>query len=258
VSITNKYLPSSRIMIFFTQALMSAIIESTMSLQSKYANLRQLLFSHHPSAVLLAAQFILLLLYAIFDGKDGHRLLISAFGLGVLLLVLWVVTSSSRVQWMAWIIAIPAILLSFLAVIFDHPTLIAMASLLEAILYFYTAGTLIAYMLKDTTVTTDELFAVGATFTLLAWGFAHVYYVNLLLDARSIVNTTTGGIPSFLELLFLSFTNLSATGLGDIMPVSAPARVLAMLEQFCGVGYVAMVVSRLIGLMSTMRKRHKG
>jgi hypothetical protein len=50
------------------------------------------------------------------------------------------------------------------------------------------------------------------------------------------------------ELLFLSFTNLSATGLGDVMPVSTTARVLAMLEQFTGVGYVAVVVSRLIGL----------
>ncbi|HOW90999.1 MAG TPA: ion channel, partial [Anaerolineaceae bacterium] len=224
-----------------------------MSIQSKYANLRQLLFSHHPSAILLAAQFVLLLLYAIFDGKDGHRLLISAFGLVVLLLVLWVVTSSSRVRWMAWIIAIPAILLSLLAALTNNPVLIILASLLEAILYFYTAGTLIGYMLEDTRVTTDELFAVGATFTLLAWGFAHAYYVCLLFDPGSILNTSTGEIPSFLELLFLSFTNLSATGLGDIMPLTAPPRVLAMLEQFCGVGYVAMVVSRLIGLMSTMR-----
>jgi len=227
-------------------------------LELNYSHIRQELLSHHPSAFLLAAQFILLILYAVFDGREGHRLLISTFGLVVLLLVLWVVTSSAKVQWMAWIIAVPAILLSLLAMFFTHPTLIALASLLESVLYFYTAGSLIAYMLEDSTVTTDELFAVGATFTLLAWGFAHAYYVNLLWDAQSIVNTTTGGIPSFLELLFLSFTNLSATGLGDIMPVSAPARVLAMLEQFCGVGYVAMVVSRLIGLMSTMRKNRKG
>ena len=52
----------------------------------------------------------------------------------------------------------------------------------------------------------------------------------------------------WMELLFLSFTNLSATGLGDVLPISSPARVLAMLEQFAGVGYIAIVVSRLIGL----------
>jgi hypothetical protein len=51
-----------------------------------------------------------------------------------------------------------------------------------------------------------------------------------------------------MELLFLSFTNLSATGIGDVLPVSSPARALVMLEQFAGVGYIAAVVSRLIGL----------
>jgi hypothetical protein len=63
---------------------------------------------------------------------------------------------------------------------------------------------------------------------------------------------------SFIELLSLSFTNLSATGLGDIVPVSAPARVLAMLEQFSGVGYLTIVVSRLIGLSISTQKRKKG
>ncbi|MEQ8253976.1 MAG: ion channel, partial [Smithellaceae bacterium] len=53
---------------------------------------------------------------------------------------------------------------------------------------------------------------------------------------------------SFLELLSLSFTNLSATGLSDIVPVKSSARVLVMLEQFAGVAYIAVVVSRLIGL----------
>jgi hypothetical protein len=32
-------------------------------------------------------------------------------------------------------------------------------------------------MLQDWVATTDELFAAGATFTLLAWAFAYVYVV---------------------------------------------------------------------------------
>jgi hypothetical protein len=49
-------------------------------------------------------------------------------------------------------------------------------------------------------------------------------------------------------LLFLSFTNLPATGIGDLLPLGSRARVLVMLEQFAGVGDIATVVSRLIGL----------
>jgi hypothetical protein len=62
---------------------------------------------------------------------------------------------------------------------------------------------------------------------------------------------------TFLDLLFLSFTNLTAAGLGDILPVTPPARVLVMLEQFAGIAYIAVVVSRLIG-MTIIRQRDKG
>ena len=59
-----------------------------------------------------------------------------------------------------------------------------------------------------------------------------------------------------MELLFLSFTTLSSVGAGDILPISAPALALVMLEQFAGVGYIAAIGSRLIGL--TIVRSHQG
>lgn len=53
---------------------------------------------------------------------------------------------------------------------------------------------------------------------------------------------------TWMELLFFSFTTLSAVGLGDVLPITPPARSLAMLEMFFGVMYMALVVSRLVGL----------
>ena len=47
----------------------------------------------------------------------------------------------------------------------------------HALFYFWAAGSLMVYMLADRTVTRDELYAVGATFTLVAWGFAYVFEV---------------------------------------------------------------------------------
>jgi hypothetical protein len=128
------------------------------------------------------------------------------------------------------------------------------ASVCECGLYFYSVGALIAYMLQDHEVTTDELFAAGATFTLLAWGLR----LRLLrLPAWYPGSFTAMQAPdsprSWIELLFLSFTTLSGVGLGDVLPLSAPARVLVMLEEFAGVGYIAAIVSRLIGL--TVRER---
>ena len=52
-----------------------------------------------------------------------------------------------------------------------------------------------------------------------------------------------------MELLFLSFTTLTSTGLSDVVPVKGSARSFVMVEQVAGLAYVAMVVSRLVGLL---------
>ena len=211
----------------------------------------------HPSGFLLAAQMLLLVLYAVFDGLHTQRAFLSAFGGVVLVLVVWVVIRSPAVNWIAWALAIPAFILTLLSAILGGETLLAWSSLLEALLYFYAAGSLIAYMMEDTQVTTDELFAAGATFTLLAWGFAYSYMVvQVLLPDSFVDGMNPGKVMTFIELLFLSFSNLSATGLSDILPTTTTARVVIMLEQMTGVGYVAVVVSRLIGL-TIQRQRNK-
>jgi len=221
-------------------------------------SIRSWLASHHPSGFLLAAQLIQLILYASFDDPSNQWELLSAMGALILVLVVWVVSRSPALDWIAWILAIPAFLLSIFSVILGNPQLVVWSSVLEAGLYFYAAGSMIVYMLSDTSVTTDELFAAGATFTLLAWGFAYMYLACQAFIPDSFINGAHPGEPlTFIELLFLSFTNLSATGLGDILPVSAPARVIAMLEQFSGVGYITIVVSRLIGLTTAFQAKRK-
>jgi hypothetical protein len=211
----------------------------------------------HPSAFLLAAQLLSLVLYAVFDGNSNGRALLGALGILILTLVVWVINRSPAINWIAWVLVAPTILLSLLSIFFVSPILLISSALLEAVLYFYAAGSLVAYMMKDYRVTTDELFAAGATFTLLAWGYAYAYLACQAWLPGSFVGMINPEQPrTFLELLFLSFTNLTATGLGDIMPVTPPARVLVMLEQFSGIGYVAIVVSRLIG-MTLIRQQEK-
>jgi hypothetical protein len=99
-------------------------------------------------------------------------------------------------------------------------------------------------MLADHEITRDELFAVGATFTLVAWAFAYTYTVCQAIEPDSFTAALDPGADrSWMELLFLSFTTLSSTGLSDVVPVKAFARGLVMLEQVAGIGYIAMVVS---------------
>jgi hypothetical protein len=202
-----------------------------------------------PSAILLAAQLAGVLLYPFMEGNQVGRALFSVFGIGLLGLVVLAVRSSPGLNWVAFLLGVPATVLLLIQAATDSDTLLPYSSALEAILYFYAAGALIAYMLADHKITRDELFAVGATFTLLAWAFAYSYTVCQAIDPGSFTAAVNpDGQRSWMELLFLSFTTLSSTGLSDVVPIKAFARGLSMIEQLAGLTYVAMLVSRLVGL----------
>jgi hypothetical protein len=211
-----------------------------------------------PSAILFAAQLAAVLLYPFMEGSDVGRALFSVFGIAILGLVVMAVHSTPALTWVGVLLGIPATILLLIQAVTGDDGLLAYSSAFEAVLYFYAAGALISYMLADHDITRDELFAVGATFTLVAWAFAYSYTVCQAIDPHSFTAAIDPtGDRSWMELLFLSFTTLSSTGLSDVVPVRPFARGLSMLEQLAGLAYVAMVVSRLVGLMVMRRPDHE-
>ena len=203
-----------------------------------------------PSALLLAAQLAAVLLYPFMEGSAVGRALFSVFGIAILGLVVLAVRSSPGWTWLGLLLGAPATVLLLIQAATGDDRLLPYSSALEAILYFYAAGALIAYMLADHEITRDELFAVGATFTLVAWAFAYSYTVCQAIEPGSFTAAVDPeGERTWMELLFMSFTTLSSTGLGDVIPVKPFARALVMIEQLAGLAYVAMVVSRLVGLL---------
>jgi hypothetical protein len=202
-----------------------------------------------PSAWLLLVQLAGVVIYPAMEGAAAGQVAFGAFGIVVLMLALWVVNRSAASNLVAWGLAVPSVMLSVFSLLQRQPELLVHAHVLEGALYFYTAGALIAYMLHDHTVTRDELYAVGATFTLLAWGFAFAFTACQAWFPGSFLAAVSPDQPrTWTELLFLSFSVLSGVGLSDVIPVRSPARALVMLEAFAGVMYVAVVVSRLVGL----------
>jgi hypothetical protein len=209
-----------------------------------------------PSAVLFFTQLAALLVYPAMEGNDVGRSLFSVLGMAFLGLVVLAVRGSPTWTWVGVLLAIPASALLLIQVVTGSDALLPYSSGFEAILYFYAAGGLLAYMLADPEITRDELFAVGATFTLVAWAFAYVYVVCQAIAPVSFTAAVRPtGDRSWIELLFLSFTTLSSTGLSDVVPIRPFARSLVMFEQVAGLAYVAMVVSRLVGLTIMRRDR---
>jgi hypothetical protein len=207
-----------------------------------------------PSAILLGGQLAGVLLYPFMEGTDGGRALFSVFGIAILGLVVLAVRSTRGLTRVTLFLGVPATVLLVIQAVTGSDDLQPYSSGFEAILYLYAAGALIVYMLKDHIVTRDELWAVGATFTLVAWAFAYLYVVVQAVEPGSFTaQVDPDADRTWVELLYLSFTTLTSVGLSDIVPIKPFARSVVMIEQLAGIGYVAILVSRLIGL--TVRQR---
>lgn len=209
----------------------------------------------NPSAGLLLVQLLGVVLYPWMEHAPGGRALFGVFGLVVLAVALWVVRRGPWLTWLGALLALPIAVLLFINALRPNPELVLVTAVLEAVFYFYATGSLIAYMLQDDFATTDELFAAGATFTLLAWAFAYLYTIcQTLIPGSFGAAMDPPGMRTWMEMLFLSFTILSGVGLGDIVPLAPMARALVMLEQLAGVMYIALVVSRLVSLRGGSRR----
>ncbi len=208
----------------------------------------------YPSAGLLLIQLLGILLYPFMEELPEPRAFFGAFSAIVLMSALRMVRRSPTLHSVAFILAAVIVALNVIGVFVTSSSLDLCLFVLEAGFYFYATVSLIGYMNEDQRATTDELFAVGATFTLLAWAFAYVFMACQMLYPGSFTGAAQPDSPrSWMEMLFLSVTLLSGVGLGDILPVTPQARAVVMLEEIAGVMYIALVVSRLIGLTIVRR-----
>jgi hypothetical protein len=193
-----------------------------------------------PSAVLLAVQLIGVLVYPFMDESPIGRAALSLFALVVLFLAVRAVRTTPALTWIAVLLGVPIVALTILEVV---------DPLNAQVIYFYTTFALLRYMFRDRFVTSDELWATGATFTVVAWAFAYTFMaVQVIWPGSFTAAADPDGPRTWFQMLFLSFTTLTSVGLSDIVPILPHARSWVMIEQVAGLMYVALVVSRIVGL----------
>ncbi len=214
----------------------------------------------HPSAVLLVVQLLGVLLYPFMAASVTGRSLLSLFALIVLVLAVRAVRATPAWTWAVLLLGVPVFVLTILEAFQpENRTVLLWSSIMHATFYFYTSYGLIRYMFKDRLVTPDELFATGATFTVVAWAFAYVFVaVQIVWPGSFTAAIDPTSDRTWTELLFLSFTTLTSVGLSDIVPILPHARSLVMIEQVAGLMYVALVISRIVGLTLYRDRRDRG
>lgn len=201
-----------------------------------------------PSAFLLMAQVLVILLLPFLESSGYGRTIISLLSLTAVIIAVFTVRSTPALTWLSGTLALPAAILEIWSLFQTSGTVLVLLHAALAVFYFYTAYALISYMFEDYWVTKDELFAVGACFTVLLFAFAYVFLAIQEVWTTSFTSFDGPGQRTLLELLYFSGANLTSVGLSDVGPIRPQARAMVTVEQLGGVLYVAMVISRLVAL----------
>lgn len=202
----------------------------------------------HPSALLLSAQLLQVLAWPFLLGSVAGRAILGALGMVAVGAAVYAVRRTPALSRVVIFLGVPAMVFTLLEAVQPNTDWILLTSAaLHAPFYFYVSYALLRYLFHDEKVTRDELFATGAAFTVVAWAFAYIYSGAQVLWPGSFTSPE-GDHLTWFELLFLSFTSLTGTGLSDVVPVKPHARSFVMVEEVAGVFYVALVVARMVGL----------
>ena len=207
-----------------------------------------------PSALLLAVQIAVILLLPWLQSLDYGRVVLTLLSFAALTVAVITVRSTPALTWFSALLGVSAACLEIATLFTDSTAVTALAHAALGAFYLYTAYGLISYMFEDSFVTKDELFAVGACFTVLLFAFAYIFMSIQEIYPGSFVSFDGQGQRTFLELIYFSGANLTSVGLSDVGAVLPHARAITTIEQLSGVLYVAMVISRLVAL-TAMRNR---
>jgi hypothetical protein len=135
----------------------------------------------------------------------------------------------------------------------DRPVEAAMMAAF-AIFCFYTAGVILRHVLSFGPLYADRVHAALSVYILLGFAWAGAYsMIEILSPGAFSIPRAAGaapddGAPLLADMMHLSIATLTSTGFGDITPVAPFARSFSQLEQLTGVFYIAVLISRLVGL----------
>jgi hypothetical protein len=211
----------------------------------------------HPFLVLLLALVLLLVLYPILRDVLDAPVLFDALITIVFLAAMPVIFKTRHLRALALFLGAPSLIGVwtgyFLPGLPRAPLAVAFHAF--AVLFFaFTIVTILGTILRAGTVTADGIYGALCGYLLVGLAFAHVYCI-----IESVIPGSFRGDEKFMAqiqaqhdrqflLSYFSFITLTTVGYGDIVPTSASARSVAVVEAILGQFYIAVLLAQLIGM----------
>jgi hypothetical protein len=130
----------------------------------------------------------------------------------------------------------------------DH---LAAPVLLAPILFLVVMGSifllLVTWMARVTTINAETLCAAVCGYLILGLFWTGIYALVQSVDQHAIFSHDASRVEHG-DLIYFSYTTLTTTGFGDLIPKNSFARMWAVIEAVAGTFYNAIVIARLVTL----------
>jgi hypothetical protein len=149
--------------------------------------------------------------------------------------------------WPALLLTASSLLVSLVTIFHPVHTLRIANWLLLSAFFGYVSVALFAFLERPGAIIRAKLRASLSLYLILGMFYFAVF--NLIQEVHPGSFVEVGPTPiaaSRNSLFYFSLATLTTLAYGDIVPISRPARIIAVLEAATGVFYVAIMVARLV------------
>lgn len=154
-------------------------------------------------------------------------------------------------------LAVAAVALAALSAVGDHPRLLGASAFAQTALLLFAAGAVLRSILAETQVGFRSILGAISVYMILGLLFTFLYAALDRVQSTPffVQGSVRGG-----DIVFFSFTTLTTTGYGNLVPAGQPGRMFAGLEMLMGQIFLVTLVAGLVSLWrpGALARRRRG
>jgi hypothetical protein len=210
---------------------------------------------------LLLTLVLFMVLYSFTARGFVGQLVLDIIMLAILVAVVVLVSQTRRSLIISLLLGVPWLIMVFLDlfVVVDR-TLYCGTTAFGILFLIYVTAVVFRNVVRSKRVTADTIYGAISVYLLLGilWGVAYRLLESIspgsFAGPMGIDPETGIEVPSY---VYFSFTTLTTLGYGDITPLSAPARAIAILEAVAGPLYITILISQLVAKYVSRKVEHE-
>jgi hypothetical protein len=206
-----------------------------------------------PYFIMCCVMTAAVLLYPLVQSLIGV-ILLNFLLTAILLSAVYTITRSPQLFRILLVLLIPIIIANWVVSPVEFPRLAIFASAAVLAVMLAAIGAILRHIITAQRISHDIIFGSVAVYLLAGVFWALSYeLVNEIMPGMVIksvgeIMTAQDRATMFPEFTYFSFITLTSVGYGDLVPIGAPARALAIVEGVFGQLYTAILIGKLIGM----------